>query len=92
MSRALRGDFERLRDRGVATTLAPGDETPAEPAAGVDAPEEQSEPHAELAAPEPDPEPVTEPVTEQVTESAADAPDAEPDEPRTSWLSRMLGR
>ena len=26
MSKALRGDFERLRERGVATTLAPPDE------------------------------------------------------------------
>jgi hypothetical protein len=26
MSRALRGDFERLRERGVSTTLAPHDE------------------------------------------------------------------
>jgi hypothetical protein len=26
MSKALRGDFERLRERGVATTLAPRDE------------------------------------------------------------------
>jgi len=25
MSKALRGDFERLRERGVATTLAPPD-------------------------------------------------------------------
>jgi hypothetical protein len=26
MSKALRGDFERLRERGVATTLTPPDE------------------------------------------------------------------
>lgn len=26
MSRALRGDFERLRERGVSTTLAPRDD------------------------------------------------------------------
>ena len=92
MSKALRGDFERLRDRGVTTTLAPGDETHAEPDVVTDALDEQAEPQAELGSPEPEPEPVTEPVTEQVTEPAADAPDAEPDEPRTSWLSRMLGR
>jgi hypothetical protein len=28
MSRALRGDFERLRERGVSTTLALRDEEP----------------------------------------------------------------
>lgn len=28
MSRALRGDFERLRGRGVSTTLAPRDDDP----------------------------------------------------------------
>ncbi len=28
MSKALRGDFERLRERGVSTTLAPQDELP----------------------------------------------------------------
>ena len=31
MSRALRGDFERLRERGVSTTLAPGDDAAPEP-------------------------------------------------------------
>jgi hypothetical protein len=31
MSRALRGDFERLRERGVSTTLAPGDSAAPEP-------------------------------------------------------------
>ncbi len=36
MSKALRGDFERLRDRGVATTLAPRDDPQPEPAAVVE--------------------------------------------------------
>lgn len=31
MSKALRADFERLRERGVAATLAPGDEPSLEP-------------------------------------------------------------
>lgn len=31
MSKALRADFERLRERGVAATLAPGDEPRFEP-------------------------------------------------------------
>ena len=33
MSKALRADFERLRERGVAATLAPGDEPRLEPEA-----------------------------------------------------------
>jgi hypothetical protein len=49
MSKALRGDFERLRDRGVATTLAPRDDLQPEPAADVVAPFEAPEP----ASPEP---------------------------------------
>jgi hypothetical protein len=52
MSKALRGDFERLRDRGVATTLARRDEQQAQPI-----PDEP-----ELTKPEP--EPVTQPVTD----------------------------
>ena len=37
MSKALRGDFERLRERGVAATLAPRDDPPPNPSA-VEAP------------------------------------------------------
>ena len=43
MSAALRGDFERLRDRGVASTLAPP-----EPA-----PEPETEPATEVEVPQP---------------------------------------
>jgi hypothetical protein len=39
MSAALRGDFERLRDRGVASTLAPPAEP--EPAPETAQPDEQ---------------------------------------------------
>ena len=101
MSKALRGDFERLRDRGVATTLAPRDQSHAEADEVVDAPEEQQEPEREASPPVPEPELVAEPELEAsrpppepepVTEPATDTPDAEPDEPRSSWLSRMLGR
>jgi hypothetical protein len=56
MSKALRGDFERLRDRGVATTLAPRDDPQPEPAAVV-VPFEAREP----ASPEP--------VTQQTTDA-----------------------
>jgi len=82
MSKALRGDFERLRDRGVATTLAPRDEQHAPPA--PDGPESFEEPAPELTGPEAEPEPVTQP--------SMDAPVAEADEPRSGWLDRLLGR
>ena len=85
MSKALRGDFERLRDRGVATTLAPPDEehaptTPDEP--------ESFEGRARARAIEP----VREPEPEPVTQPAAEAPVAEAEEPRPGWLGRLLGR
>ena len=86
MSKALRGDFERLRDRGVATTLAPRDDpqhpqpTPDEPAPELTGPEAEPE----LTERKPEPEPVTQP--------SMDAPDAEADEPRSGWLDRLLGR
>ena len=76
MSKALRGDFERLRDRGVATTLAPRDDPQPEPAADVVEPFEAREP----ASPEP------------VTQQVMDAPVAEAEEPRPGWLGRLRGR
>ena len=93
MSKALRGDFERLRDRGVATTLAPKDEEHAQPA--PDEPESFEELEPELT--EPEPIPVPEPVPEltepePVTQPATDAPVAEAEEPRSGWLDRLLGR
>ena len=95
MSKALRGDFERLRDRGVATTLAPKDEEHAQPP--PDEPESFGEREPELIEPEPTPEPVSEltepePEPEPVTQPATDAPVAEADEPRSGWLDRLLGR
>ena len=86
MSKALRGDFERLRDRGVATTLAPKDDAPPEPVAEdvvATAPGIEPEP---LTQPEPEPEPET------VPEPAGELPVAGADEPRGSWLDRLLGR
>ena len=93
MSKALRGDFERLRDRGVATTLSPPDEQQAEPT--PEAPESFEAPERELTVPEPIP--VPEPVSEltepePVTQPASDAPVAEAEEPRSGWLDRLLGR
>jgi hypothetical protein len=49
MSKALRGDFERLRGRGVAATLAPRDE-PSVPEA---AEPERVETSSEVVAPQP---------------------------------------
>ena len=90
MSKALRGDFERLRDRGVATTLAPPDDehartTPDEPES-FEKPEPEPEP--ELIEPIREPEPDREPVTPP----AAEAPVAEAEEPGPGWLGRLLGR
>ena len=68
MSAALRGDFARLRDRGVAVTLAPpaADSTAAAPEPMPAAP---APPEPEPAADEPPPAPVasTEPEAEPVT-------------------------
>jgi hypothetical protein len=76
MSAALRGDFARLRDRGVAATLAPrARETPQPAAAGPVEPPESAEP-AESAEPEA-PEP----------EEKAEEPVSEP-----GFFARMLGR
>jgi len=90
MSKALRGDFERLRDRGVATTLAPKDDAPHEPVAAdvvAAAPVIEPEPSTQ-----PEPEPAPEPEVETAPEPPADAPAAGADEPRGSWLDRLLGR
>ena len=90
---ALRGDFERLRDRGVATTLAPPDEQAG--SADTGRAELFEAPERELTVPEPIPvpEPVSE-LTERepVTQPATDAPVAEAEEPRSGWLGRLLGR
>ena len=90
MSKALRGDFERLRDRGVATTLAPKDDAPPEPAAddAVAAAEIEPEPLTR-AEPEPAPEPGVETAPEPPVD---ELPVAGADEPRGGWLDRLLGR
>ena len=94
MSKALRGDFERLRDRGVATTLAPKDDDPPEPVAEdvlAAAPEIDPEPLTQ-PDPEPAPEAEAEPEAEMAPEATAELPVAGADEPRGSWLDRLLGR
>ena len=94
MSKALRGDFERLRDRGVATTLAPRDDSQ-HPQPTPDEPDsvDEREPAPELTGPEAEPE-LTErkPEPEPVTQPSMDTPVAEADGPRSGWLDRLLGR
>ena len=84
MSAAIRGDFQRLRDRGVAATLAPRDEDPpGEVDVIADVDEEEPEPAVTevataLAEPVPDPQ--------------AEAGDELPDGDRPGFLARLLGR
>ena len=79
MSAAIRGDFQRLRDRGVAATLAPRDEEAPSADAIAD--------HGEPAVPE-----VAVVVVEPVTEPEAEAGDDLSDVERPGFLARLLGR
>ena len=79
MSAALRGDFQRLRERGVAVALAP-QEPDADPEASPD-PEEP----AQLEPTEHDEPQDSAPVTEP-------EPSPEPTPERRGWLSRFAGR
>jgi hypothetical protein len=94
MSAAIRGDFQRLRERGVAVSLAPveheSDPKVAPPdEAPVDPPE-----------PEPEPAPIASAQDEADVEPAEPVRAAEPsmnvvdeaDPPRPGWLGRLLGR
>jgi hypothetical protein len=82
MSAALRGDFQRLRDRGVAATLAPRDEEP-QP---VQVPHETGEAPPGLPSPA-----EVKPVADEPPspEAAGEEP---PGEGRTGFLARLLGR
>jgi hypothetical protein len=80
MSAAIRGDFQRLRDRGVAATLAPRDEDAPSTADVIADDEEPAVP--EVAAV------LVEPVTEPEAEQSDDVPDAD----RPGFLARLLGR
>ncbi|HET6602359.1 MAG TPA: hypothetical protein VFG57_10350 [Gaiella sp.] len=81
MSAAIRGDFQRLRDRGVAATLAPrhakAGSTPADVIAE----------HEEPGVPD-----VVTALAEPVTEPQADESDDIPDAGRHGFLARLLGR
>jgi hypothetical protein len=85
MSKALRGDFERLRERGVAATLALRDEAAATPIS--DEPPE---------GPLPD-EPAATPISDGPTGGSAepqleDTPEGDVRAPSPGWLGRLLGR
>jgi hypothetical protein len=91
MSAALRGDFQRLRERGVPATLVPHEETRAEPAP-------PPKPDAACAADEDD---GTADASRRVADAAAGSasmpsPQAAEDEaaepPRPGWLARLVGR
>ena len=79
MSRALRADFERLRERGVAATLAPGDEPRFEP---------EAEPEPEAPPPVDRAPSVAAIETPTATEDVAFAV-VEPQRP--GWLGRLFG-
>jgi hypothetical protein len=82
MSAALRGDFARLRDRGVSATLVPHD---ARRAASVEPEAPGTEPSEEQHGPEP--------ITGVVTEAPEDAePERQQEPERSGWLSRLVGR
>jgi hypothetical protein len=79
MSAALRGDFRRLRERGVAVALAPH-----EPDSDPETPPDAEEP-AQLEPTERDEPEDAAPVTEP-------EPSPEPAPQRRGWLSRFAGR
>jgi hypothetical protein len=90
MSAALRGDFQRLRERGVPATLVPHEEPRAEP--------EPPEPGAAGAADEDD---GTADASRRVADAAAgsasrpsppEAEDGAAGPPRPGWLARLVGR
>ena len=91
MSKALRGDFERLRERGVSVTLAPRESS----SPGSEA-VEPSEPVLEATTVEPPEAQAAEPGSEPADEpETADEPE-KTDEPKPAsepgWLGRLFGR
>jgi len=80
MSAALRGDFQRLRARGVSAALVPQDEP---------------EPDQEPPVVEPAPPVGRDEPAETPEEPSAEWAPAEPEDdlpPRRGWLSRLAGR
>lgn len=76
MSAAIRGDFQRLRARGVSAALVPQDE--AEP---------DEEPTDVETAPPVAPEEPAEPSVDAAPDESQDEPPA-----RRGWFSRLAGR
>ena len=101
MSAAIRGDFQRLRERGVAVSLVPTD---AEPVADAASQEEEplptdAEPVADAALREE--EPAERAPSPLVADVHAEAPERTPEPPemqderaasQPGWLGRLLGR
>lgn len=86
MSAAIRGDFERLRERGVAATLAPRDDGTPEPVELVPEHEEPAVTVLPTAPPEPD-------GTAEAVEEDAPGDAARPDEATApGFFSRLFGR
>lgn len=84
MSAAIRGDFRRLRERGVTVTLAPRDDQPPARGAVVDALPEP--------LPEPEPPPVHEPEADVTGAGLEPEVAAEKPPVRPGLLARFLGR
>jgi hypothetical protein len=103
MSAALRGDFQRLRERGVAASLTPAtpaaaavEEVEAEVLTPDEQPPEREGVPTEPSEPAPDPSARDEPVDraealDEAADTAPEAADGKP-EPRPGWLGRLLGR
>ncbi len=103
MSAAIRGDFQRLRDRGVAATLAPHDDDPLDTAreeqvdvsAGPPGAQEILSEHSEAVVvfePEPEVMVVSATPAESAPEPPADAGDERRDAEQPGFLARLLGR
>jgi len=92
MSAALRGDFQRLRARGVSAALVPQDD--GDPDEEPLAAEERSAAPAEEPSAAPAEAPPELPAETPDEAPAAAAPDTPEDEPpaRRGWLSRFAGR
>ena len=107
MSAAVRGDFQRLRARGVSATLVPHESAAPAPELVADA----ATVRAEKPAPDVDPPRASAPAVSELQEPAPETPAAEPgrtpdeapgspdlepgEEPALSpsgWLSRLVGR
>ena len=87
MSAALRGDFQRLRQRGVAVTLAPSEPRTAEPEpAGV------ADAVSDTAPAEPASRAAPAAQVSDTDTAPSDTSEADAGEEPRGWLGRLLGR